>query len=123
MSDELSTSGLRIPVLTDADNKFEIWLIRFRAYACVKGFGSVVSDAGDANMPQQYVDPDTITDKTDKVYKALKKNDLAVAALTNAFEDDVHVNILYKTMTTTWSTGNAGEIIKMLKEKIGVEPK
>jgi hypothetical protein len=76
--DELG-SGMRLPVLKNAEKNFATWQMRFMAYAAVKKYRVAVQDQGDPDLPSKHRDPDlyNITVAADlKKKKTIERNTL-----------------------------------------------
>jgi hypothetical protein len=117
--DELGT-GMKLPVLKNAEKNFATWRIRFMAYAAVKKYRVAVQDQRDPDLPTVHQDPELydITDPDElKSKKAIKRNTITVAAYTMAFEEEKHHNMVFKSMNANWPEGNAKAITTALLTK------
>ena len=102
MSSEESTS-VKVPVFNGDEKNFQSWWIKFQAYARVKGFHQVLTDAGIAideneieiyELKEKYGSSgsNVRTSDEEKQLRLAKKNLLAMAHLTMAFGTEAPAN-------------------------------
>src|SRR5688572_25611706 len=79
-------SSVKLPTFNSEPKEFQVWLLRFKAFACVHGFKSAVERTVDVNMP---VSDSAVIDKTtvdgNLQLKAKRANNVAMANLMMVF--------------------------------------
>ena len=91
-----AVSSVKLPTFSDEAKYFQIWLMRFRAFACVNGFRSAVERTIDTNMPvsdKAAIDETTADGKLQ--LKAKKANKVAMAYLMMAFVSESFMGLIY----------------------------
>ena len=119
MDDEKGTKSVKLPTFDGELKKFQLWWVRFAAYATVFKFIKALAIGGElilAGVRQDTVIPDTDTDK-DAKEAARNRNALAMASLTMAFTSDATMGLVYKAMTTDWPGGLAHVVVEALFKK------
>ena len=127
MSSEESTS-VKVPVFNGDEKNFQSWWIKFQAYARVKGFHQVLTDAGIAidendieiyELKEKYGSSgsNVRTSDEEKQLRLAKKNLLAMAHLTMAFGTEALLNKIASACTSEWPGGLAHRLVALLKEK------
>ena len=122
------TSTVKVPIFYGKDESFHGWWIKFQAYSRVKGFNSVLKDAGimitesdveDLEEKPKYGsgETDARTENEEKQLRLGKKNMLAMAHLTMAFGTEALLNKIASACTTDWPGGLAYVLIEQLKNK------
>ena len=118
MSTEDASTRINIPTFDGERENFQIWWMRFQAYALVKGFGQAVSGTADGDLPARADDVlDLTTTNGKKAQKALTRNNVAIASLTMAFTTSSLMNKIYKGRTEEYPGGLAHVIINNLIEE------
>jgi gag-polypeptide of LTR copia-type/Zinc knuckle len=119
MDDERGTKSVKLPTLDGELKKFQLWWVRFMAYATVFKFIKALTIGGESiltGVRQDKVIPDMDTDKNAKE-AAQSHSALAMASLTMAFTSDVTMGLVYKAMTTDWPSGLAHMVVEALFKK------
>ena len=90
MQQSLSEKSVRLPTFDGASKNFQLWWMRFNAYATVHRFAKAVSkDAPDADMPLSEAEVlDESTDAGKKRIAAKRRNAVAMASLSMAFTSE-----------------------------------
>ena len=118
MSDMTGDKSAKLPTFDGKVDNFQLWWRRFKAYAGVNKFVEALNEKGDPDMPK---DDTTALDPTDdddkKKIVAKKRNTLAVAAFTMAFETESLMAFIDKGCNMAWPEGHANLIVKSLIKK------
>ena len=88
--DTVSEKSAKILLFDGTTDKYQLWWRRFRAYAQVNKFGNILVDTIDPELPESYNSSES-ADATDIAKKAVKKNDLAMAAFTSIYNYGIDV--------------------------------
>ena len=105
------TLTVRVPIFDGKDESFHWWWIKFQAYLRVKGFNSVLKDAGitisesDVKVLEERPkhgsgETDARTQEEEKQLRLGKTNMLAMAHLTMAFGTEALLNKINSACTT-----------------------
>ncbi len=107
---------VRMPTFSDTEGEFQIFWVRYRAYAEVHDFARAL--VHDTDMP---ADNSVLLDETTPVGKlqkaAVKRNKIAMANFTMAFTSEGNISLIYKAETTNWPDGLASLVTDALKAK------
>jgi hypothetical protein len=115
MSDEVS-SVLRIPVFDGEVENYHGWMMRFQAYARVKGFSSALKKNVDLPDTEEEIGSLDQTQPTQKKkITAGKKNVLAMAHITMALGTDTLLNMVNTVCDDNWPGGLAYKPIEDLE--------
>jgi hypothetical protein len=120
MSDMSSNAkSLRLAMFDGTREKFPVWWTRFEAYAVVQKFDQAIQLSGpDVDMPARYDEAIDISTDDGKLKAAAKKrNALAIASFTMAFNSEATMRLIYKAKSSAWPGGNAHEVVKALFKK------
>ena len=115
MSGDVGKS-VQVPPLKDV-NEIQLWLIRFQAFAVLKGFiGAIDPKGADPNLPASDSDAALHSDPTIRAAQVQAKveNRFAFACLTVSMGMDQLVGIINKSKTTAWPNGLAWTVIRDL---------
>jgi hypothetical protein len=113
-----SLKSVRLPLFSGVRKDFHTWWIRFVAFANMCNFLEALKKGGEASIPSSdSVVIDITTDAGKMVAAAKKRNALAMANLTMAFQTENLFGIIYKTMSTDWPAGLAHEVVVQLFNK------
>ena len=98
---------------------FQIWWMRFIAFATVYKFNKAISkDALDPDMPQSEAEVlDESKDEDKKKIAVKNHNSVAMANLVMAFTSETTMGLVYKAMTPEWPNGLVHLVIKGLFKK------
>ena len=117
MSEEMN-SALKVPVFNGEEKGFQSWMIRFMAYARVKGFSLALKDGADLPSNEEEIetlDPSNAAAK--KQILAGKRNMLAMSHITMALGTESLLNKVSTVCDDDWPGGLAYKLIKLLKEE------
>jgi hypothetical protein len=118
MDSGLSDKSAKLPVFDGKKEKFQLWWRRFKAYAAVHKFSEALRDGGDPDLPEtdsQVIDSSSEEGK--RMLLATRRNTLAVAAFTMAFETEDLMKHVIRGSTNDWQDGNAKLIVDSLLKK------
>ena len=127
MTEEV-TSTIKVPVFDGQYKNFHKWWIKFQAYSRVKGFNEVLSDLG-ITITEGEIEALQLKPKhgsggngarkidEEKQLKLGKKNLVAMAHLTMAFESEALLNNISSACSTDWPGGMAHVLITQIKNK------
>ena len=116
-----SASGkwsVKLPIFDGTEKKFQMWWIRFKAYATVHKFRQALDVGGETYMPLSEDEAiDETTEDGKKEVKAKARNAVAMANLTMAFTSEGTMKLVYKAMTSDWPSGLAHKVVEKLLKK------
>ena len=118
MADEGSFAfkTVKLPRWDGKQGTFQTWYARFKAYAGVFGFSKALEV--DTDMP---INEGVTLDLSEEVGRlseaARKRNAVAMANLTMAFESEVAMTCVYEAMTEDWPSGLAHKVTSRLIKK------
>ena len=93
MNEEKLSKFVKLRTFDGNEEKFQLWLVRFEAYATCCGFRAAVGDAPDAELPVDEASALILDPKTDKAkVAAVNRNRVAMATLLMAAHDDQQDN-------------------------------
>ena len=108
--------SVRMPTFSGTEGEFQIFWVRYRAYAEVHDFARAL--VTDPDMPADntvLIDPATDEGKLAKA--AVKRNKIAMANFTMAFASEGTMSLIYKAETSAWPNGLASLVTDALKAK------
>ena len=119
------TTTLKVPMFHGDEKKYQSWLIRFEAFTQVKGFITVLEDAGITikeedvealELRPKYGSEETGARSADKEkqYRLGQRNLLAMAHLTIAFTSEGLLNKILSATTTEWPGGLVFRLMAVL---------
>jgi len=103
-----------IPTFTGNEDDFNLWWMRFRAFATLAGCAMAIGRVADANLPSD----DSSPLKDDEEIKARKANFYAMYALTLAFQTETLMDLVRNSCTANWPEGLAWKVVDALFQKI-----
>lgn len=108
------TSSVKLPTFDEKEKNFNMYWIKFKAYAVVKGFLPALQEGGEKDMPpNEEKDLDLADDAEKKHLAAKKRNAMAVASLTMSFNTESLITYATrKSCTEEWPGGLAYLIVK-----------
>ena len=115
-----SETSAKLPLFDGKGENFQLWVVRFNAYAKVKKFKKALEQPN--NLPETE-DGDRNPDGTGflpmspEQKKAVEENDLAMASFTMAFTSPSLVRMVHASETPEWSDGRADILMKKLMKK------
>jgi hypothetical protein len=107
MEDGRASKSIRLPSFDGEANKFQVWWMRFTAYAGVYRFAQALKESGDSNLPEAEELEDEDEEDTEARQNAVKRNAIAMANLTMAFETEALMGMIHKSITDEWPSGLA----------------
>jgi hypothetical protein len=109
---------LKLPLFDGTAAKFQIWWVRFKAFASCSRFSKALGDTMEMAMPVTEAATIAVTDDSALNKKAKERNQLAFAQLTMAFTTESAMTFIYESMTDPdWPSGLAYLVVKTLKRK------
>ena len=79
MDEEKLSKFVKLPTFDGDEEKFQLWLVRFEAYATCCGFRAAVGDAPDAELPIDKAAAMILDPKMDKAkVAAVNRNRVAI---------------------------------------------
>jgi hypothetical protein len=95
---------------------FQVWWIRFMAFATVGKFIKALKN--DTDMPTtEAASIDLSTDRGKLQAAAMNRNAIAISNLTLAFSTEAMMGLVYKAMTTSFPSGLAYMVVEALFKK------
>ena len=116
--DSTAVKALKLPAFDGKEESYQVWVIRFHAYARVFGFDAALKANGEAELPateSTTVSPTGVTDAPKRA--AIKRNSIAIANLTMAFSTNEAMTMIYDAGTPEWPSGLAWKIMESMKKK------
>lgn len=110
----------QLPTFDGDKEKFQVWLLRFNAYASLCGFKAAIGNQAETDLPAREADAETLDPTKDadkKKLKAVERNQLAMANLTMAMSTEKVMSVVYEAKNADWPSGLAWKILKVLKSK------
>jgi hypothetical protein len=108
------TKSLRTPQFSGKQEDFQMWWMRFKAYAMILHFTAALGDKKEADLPDE--EEEKLGDTKDQK-SARKRNLNAIYHFTMAFTTEALMGIIFKAQTTEWPSGLAYLIVKALFER------
>ena len=110
---------VKLPTFDRAPKNFQIWWMRFIAFAMVYKFNKVINkDTLDPDLLQTEADVLDESKEEDKKKIVVKNhNSVAMANLAMAFTSESTMGLVYKAMTKEWPNGLVHLVIKGLFKK------
>jgi hypothetical protein len=100
--------SVRLPTFDGSIEKFQIFWMRFKAYAKVYKFAQTLKIGGESDLPSTDAAAiDQTSDAGKKQAAAKKRNEIALANFTMAFTSEGTISLVYKTSTADWPDGLA----------------
>jgi uncharacterized membrane protein YjjP (DUF1212 family) len=88
--------SLKLPLFDGTAAKFQIWWVRFKAFASCSGFSKALGDTMETAMPATELSAIAVTDDGALNKKAKERNQLAFAQLTMAFTTESAMTFIYE---------------------------
>lgn len=106
--------SMKLPTFSGKDSEYQMWWIRFRAYATVYKFVEALSSTREADMPSKN---STALDPTNDAaaIKAKDRNNVAMANMTMAFTSDALMNLVFKAYSADWPQGEVYKVVEALE--------
>ena len=113
-----SSKSVSVPSFNGKNEEYEMFWIRFQAYASLKGFEvSIDPEQMDVELPVKYNVFDTDADIMKIEKEAIKRNSQAVAAFTLAFKTPALMNLINEGKTADYPNGLAYLIAKEMRDQ------
>jgi hypothetical protein len=113
MDSNSDAKSLQLPTFDGKYENFQLWWVRFMAFATICKFAQALRSGGENELIGQsenaIVDETTSSGKA--VSAAMKRNAYAVASLTIAFTSEATMGLIWKAMTTDWPGGLAHLVV------------
>ena len=110
--------SVKLPQFDGSRDKFQIWWVRFAAYAMVYKFRKAIKDTADPDLPSSEDAPiDESTAYGKKQAAAKRRNNVAMANLTMAFSSEELMGLIYRSYSTEWPSGLAYKVVQGLFKK------
>ena len=118
MNDDMSMKSVRLPTFGGEHKDFQVWWMRFTAFAEVYGFAESIKKTKDPNLPSsESASVDETTEEGKKQGKAKKLNAIAIANLTMAFTSESLIGMVYQAKKSKWPGGLAYMVVDSLFKK------
>ena len=108
-------AALRLPTFDGEPNNFQIWWMRFQAYAAMNRFAKAIGKQPEQELPAT---EDAVLDLNDDAQKlqddARKRNIQAMACFTMSFTNGSLMAVVYQARTDEWPTGIAAHVMTAL---------
>ena len=114
----VAVSLVKLPTFSREQKDFQIWLMRFKAFACVNGFRAAVERTVDADMPgddSAVIDEKTADGKLQM--KAKRANKVAMDNLMMTFVSEGLMGLIHQSMDVKWPNGLACRVIDGLHRR------
>ena len=111
-------SYCKLPTFDGQQKNFQVWWIRFGAFATVNNFWQALDENGDENLPSSdraVIDAKTPEGKLQVIAK--KANQMAIANFTMAFTTEATMGLVCHAYTEEWPRGLAKLVIEGLMAK------
>ncbi len=116
--DQAYAKSVRLPTFDGTDAEFQIFWMRFKAYAKVYKFASALKIGGEADMPASDAEVIDLTDVQGLRQEAAKKrNEIAIANFTMAITSEGTISLVYKAATADWPDGLAHLIVVAMLQR------
>jgi hypothetical protein len=116
--DGLISKSVKLPLFDGEEKSYMIWWSRFEAYAGCIGFADALEAGGEAVMPASYITPlDGTKEDGILALAAKKRNQVAMANLTMAFQSEGSMSLIYESKTSAWPMGLAHKVISEMKQE------
>ena len=119
MSSSTTMKTVRLPSFSGNSKDFQVWWMRFTAFATVWGFSQSVKRNTDPNLPA--TEDTVIADETQGPGKlqseARKSNAVAMANLTMAFGTEALMGLIEKSKSREWPNGLACRVVERMFQK------
>ena len=117
MSDEVSSS-IKLPTFDGKEENFSMWWTRFQAFAMVKNFSEALELDPDLPSSKTAADALDATKATNKpALKAVKRNNVAMAQFTMAFETQGLLTMIDACKSISWPGGNPYILVTVMKNE------
>ena len=109
---------VRMPTFSGDQKDFQVWWIRFQAYATVAGFKIAIGRTKSNEMPaDESIAIDETTEQGKKQFAAKKANGIAMASLTMALTSEGSIGIITQAFDQDWPGGLACKVVDMLYKR------
>jgi hypothetical protein len=113
-----SEKSVRLPSFDGNEAHFQIWWLRFKAYAAVMGFLQSIGETADTDLPA--TEATVLADPTGadlSAVVAIKNNKIAMANFTMAFSTEGLMQMICSSFSTAWPGGRGSDVVKLLHHK------
>eukprot|EP00957_Ditylum_brightwellii_P178322 13581386-Ditylum_brightwellii.AAC.1 len=116
-ADNTATKVVRLPAFGRTSKMFQMWWIRFKAYASMYDFMQSIGQEIDPDLPASKDDNAAEGDEGVRQTKAKKLNAVVIANLMMAFTSESLIAMIYASMSTKYPGGLAYKVVVALHEK------
>ena len=113
---EEASKKIQVPVFSGKSDEFQVWWMRFKAYATLIGFAMAINQTKETDLPDNETES-TAEPHTDKNKEAKKRNLTAMYYLTLAFTTDAMMGVIFTSQTAEWPSGLAYLVVAALYNK------
>ena len=112
----ISDKTVTLPKWDGGEKTFQMWWVRFQAYAKTHKFKEAIAVTMDADLPNN--DSDALNENADKAkILAKRQNEVAMASLTMAFTKEEQMGYIYEAQTDDYPDGITFLVIWQLLQK------
>ena len=111
-----ASKKMQVPVFSGKPEDFQVWWMRFKAYATLIGFAVAIGQTKETDLPDNEEETTTVT-HTDENKAAKKRNLTAMYYLTLAFTTDAMMGVIFTAQTSSWPSGLAYLVVMALFNK------
>ena len=109
--------AVKLPVFDGTHKTFQIWWMRYTAYAVVHKFMLALQIGGEAVMPDSAATVLAADAAGIRAAAAIQRNAVAMATMTMAFSTEGSMGLVYKAITVEWPGGLAHIVVASLFKK------
>ena len=116
---ESQSQSAKLPLFSGDLSNFQLWWLRFQAFATATGFKPAINKVIDPKMPAdnaKVLDMKTADGKAAALAK--KQNELAMAYLIMLFQSDRMIGMVNTSKDSAWPNGLACRVIDALFKKV-----
>ena len=110
----IDVKSVKVPTFNGKRDAFQVWWLRFSAFAKAYKFKKAIEVTPEADLPAQ---EEPTSNETADQEAARERNSTAMYYLTLAFDQHESMKFLFKGMTTDYPNGLAHLVIKALMKK------
>ena len=111
-----ATKSVSVPTFSGREEDYELFWPRFVAYADMKGFAEAIEwERPDPDLPNKHDELDSDPTVREKQEAAIKRNKIAMAAFTLAFQTKASLNMINVAKSSDYPRGLAYLVAKELQ--------
>ena len=111
-----STKTIKAPQFSGKQEEFQIWWMRFKAFAMLMKFAQAIGEQKEASLPDDELEA---TADTNEKKAARARNLKAMYYFTLTFQTEALMGMIFKAYTIKWPSGEAWKVVKTLFDKYG----